>query len=292
LRLQLERTLETHRRLIDPLERRLIEITEFNPQLEEFLDADKRLFSLQKELAHAKASVAAMKRESERLLTAQSQNFGKFSDLDQEQEMMSMVKRTISRMGQHYKQLESDVERMVEGFSERLDNLSETVSHLRSSLLFERESVSSIESNAREEVEREECIIKNDSQRGAAMNLISATIPVPQYAVDEEDEMYTLMEEARGSRTHDISIASDFDDISRLLHDDMTLESVVRTGSVFTSSSNMDIFKESLETAMNECKRVKDRSFKLKEQIESQKMHDSETRTRKWKIISSGVQKK
>jgi len=36
--------------------------------------------------------------------------------------------------------------------------------------------------------------------------------------------------------------------------------------------SNMDAFKESLETAVNECKRVRERSTMLKDEIESQKV--------------------
>jgi len=270
LKLHLERGVEIYKRLIEPLERRLIEATEVSPKLEGVVDADKRLFSLEKELAHVKASIAAMKRESERLLTAPTFHFQMNSDVDQQQLIVSMVKSTISRMGQHYKQLEADVENMAGQFSERLDNLAATVSHLRSSLLFEGDSVSSVESNTGQQVEEEQGIIGNNLQRGATIDLISATIPVPQYHIDEEDEMYTLMEEARSPTTDDISMTSDLDDISRLLHDDMTLESIVRTGSVFTSSYNTDMFKESLETTMNECKRVKERSLKLKEQIESQ----------------------
>ncbi|VEU40446.1 unnamed protein product [Pseudo-nitzschia multistriata] len=268
LKVHLVRSMDTYEGLIEPFERRLIEATKFSHKFEGIGNVDEDLLSLEKEFGQIKVSISLMKRESELFLTTSTSNFETISDLDQNKQIVTMAKATFSRLGQHYKQLEIDVEKMVEGFSDRLDCLSETVSHLRSSLLFEKESVSSCESNTAAEMERD--VIQNHLQQGTTIDVIKSTIPTPKSRISDEDEMYTLMEEARIPRTDEISISSDLDDISRLLHDDMTLESIVRTGSVFTSTSNMDMFKDSLETAMNECKRVKERSIKLKEQIESQ----------------------
>lgn len=273
LKMHVERGVEMYERLIEPLERRLIEATECDPKLQEVADADKRLFGLEKEFVRIKASIATMKRESERLLTAPTLNIGMISDIDQQQQIGSIIQATISRMGQNYKQLELDVERMTVGLSERLDGLTATVFHLRSSLLFERESVSSVGSKRQGKVEEMRDSTKGDGQHcGTSINFINAAIPVQQYYVEDEDEMKKMMEEVRSPRKHEISISSELDDISRLLNDDMTLESIVKSGSVLTSISNMDTFKESLEAAVNECKRVKERSIKLKDQIESHKL--------------------
>jgi chromosome segregation ATPase len=59
--------------------------------------------------------------------------------------------------------------------------------------------------------------------------------------------------------------------MSRLQFDDITLGSTMKSGSVFSSMTNADKWKEPLEAAIKECQRVRDRSAKLKEQIEAQK---------------------
>jgi chromosome segregation ATPase len=265
-KMHLGRGVEMYKRLIEPLERRLIEVTKCNPKLQDVAD-------IEKELVRIKASIARMKRESERLLTAPTFNIGMISDIDQQQQIVSKIQATISRMGQNYKQLELDAEIMTAGLSERLDGLTATVFHLRSSLLFEKESVSSVGSNRQGKVEEVRDFTRDDGQYcGTSIDFINAAIPVQQYIVEDEDEMHEVMEEVRSPRKHEISISSELDDISRLLNDDMTLESIVKTGSVLTSISNMDLFKESLEAAVKECKRVKERSIKLKDQIESHKL--------------------
>jgi predicted nuclease with TOPRIM domain len=266
LQVHLKRGVETYMRLIEPLERRLIEVTQFNPKLKDVADVDEHLFSLEKELVHVKASIAAMKRESEWLLVTPTLNAGMCTDGNQQVELVSMIQATTLRMGKRYKQLETDLDGMVVDFSDRLEKLTGTVSLLRSSLLFEKDSISSVLSNMQEDEMEEEGDDRNDGrQYSTSINLISATIPIQNTPVEDEDEMFMLMEEARSPRAHNLSISSD------LLSLDMTLGSIVRTGSVVSSATNLDRFRESLETAMIECKRVKDRSSKLKDQIEAQK---------------------
>ena len=266
LQVHLKRGVETYMRLIEPLERRLIEVTQFNPKLKDVADVDEHLFSLEKELVHVKASIAAMKRESERLLFTPTLNAGMCTDGNQQVELVSMIQATTLRMGQRYKQLETDLDGMVVDFSDRLEKLTGTVSLLRSSLLFEKDSISSVVSNMQEdEMEEEDDDLNDGRQYSTSINLISATIPIQNCPAEDEDEMFMLMEEARSPRAHNLSISSD------LLSLDMTLGSIVRTGSVVSSATNLDRFRESLETAMIECKRVKDRSSKLKDQIEAQK---------------------
>ncbi len=265
LKVQLERGMEMYGQLIEPLEKRLLEVTNADPKLREVADVDERLLCFQKEFIHIKASIAAMKSESERMLSAPAFDIDTFSNVDEQKDLVSMVRATISGMGENYKQLESEVEKMTDGLSERLDGLSTTISHLRSSLLFERESVSSVGSNVQEQP--------------------------PVRSVEDRDDIFEMVDRAMSPRKHEISVTSELDDISRLLNDDLTLESIVKSVSVLTPMSNMEAFKDSLEAAVNECKRVKERSIKLKDQIESQKQAISELEKEK-EILSLNLSRR
>ncbi len=264
LKSQLERGVEMYENLIEPLEKRLLEGSNSDPKLQELADVDERLLSFQKEFIHIKASISAMKSESVRILSSEAFKTDTFSNTDQQQHVISIVRATLSRMAKNYKQLESDVETMADGISERLDGLTATISHLRSSLMFEKESVSSVGSGVQEQS-------YSNNNFASSIDFINASIPVPQDAVEDGDDLIEMANRATGPRKHEISVTSDLDDISRLLNDDLTLESIVKSVSVLTPMSNMEAFKESLEAAVNECKRVKERSVKLKDQIESQK---------------------
>ena len=188
LQVHLKRGVETYMRLIEPLERRLIEVTQFNPKLKDVADVDEHLFSLEKELVHVKASIAAMKRESEWLLVTPTLNAGMCTDGNQQVELVSMIQATTLRMGQRYKQLETDLDGMVVDFSDRLEKLTGTVSLLRSSLLFEKDSISSVVSNMQEDEMEEEGDDLNDGrQYSTSINLISATIPIQNCPAEIED---------------------------------------------------------------------------------------------------------
>ena len=280
LKVHLRRSVEIYERLIEPLERRLLEIINCNPKLQDVANADKRLFRLQKEFVQVKTSIAALRIESERALTEPVFNIDMFSNIDQHPDVASMVRATISRMGENYKQLESDVDIMTGGLSDRLDGLASTISHLRSSLLFEKESVSSVGSNGPKKAQEE----RDGQQCGSSGDLINATIPILQYSFDGGDDMDGKIDGATASQKHEISFTSDLDDISRLLNDDLTLESIIKSVSVLTPMSNMEAFKESLEAAVNECKRVKERSIRLKDQIESHKLTIQELEQEKDKL--------
>jgi chromosome segregation ATPase len=139
--------------------------------------------------------------------------------------------------------------------------LTEAVSFLRSNLVFDLETVSP----------EEDAPVILPSQRFEINNgtgMISATLEGNR-SMDDEDELYELMEEARSPREA-IDISTDFDDVSRLFSDDFTLGSVVRTGSVVSSVSNPERWKEPLDAAIKECQRVRECSTKLKEQVQSQ----------------------
>ena len=266
LQLHLKRDAEAYARLIEPLERRLIDVSQYDSNLHGMKNVDEHFFLLEKELAHVKASIAAMKDESKRVLALHMSDTGMSIDANQRSEVLSMVQASILRIGQRYKQLDNDLDRMVVNFSDRLEKLTVTVSFLRSTLMFEKESVPSVVPNFHGK--NTNCKQQSDT----SVDLINATIPIQNYSTNNEDEIYELMEEARSPRTHDISISSDLDDVSRLLCDDLTVGSILRAGSVISSGTNLDQFKQSLETAMVECRRVKERSSKLKDQVEAQKV--------------------
>jgi chromosome segregation ATPase len=267
LEMTLRRTAEAQKNLLEPLEQKLEEALSASDA--PCAEVETRLLSLKRDFAHVKATLVAIKRESQQLLSGQSLNscdMGRFSN---QEELVAMVKGSFTRMGQRYKHLESDVGELVDAFSNRLDELTDTVSLLRRSLVFETDSVSAPE---REEHPEQEIPFENPSNNveSNSSEVLAATIH-EKPSSDDDDELYRMMEEARSPHAKDFEVMSDLDDMSRLLSDDMTLESAVRTGSVFSSVTNADRFKEPLEAAIKECQRVRERSGRLKEQIESQK---------------------
>lgn len=225
------------------------------PTSPRLLDADKRVFDLEKELAHAKASIVAMRRESEKMLSTRIVNHDNEGIKIEDKEIISTFQSALSRMHDHYKRLDNQVKDVVDNYAERLENLAQTVSYLRSSLQFETESVST---QVREET----------PQR--MMDATICSIPLGQ-----EDEMLELMEEARSPPKmkfpHIDEASSDVEELSRLFSDDITLESIVRGGSVESSASYVERWKAPLEAAIKECRRVRDRSSKLKEEVERHK---------------------
>lgn len=249
---------ETYTRLIEPLERRLLEITN-SPSAKGVAGVDKHLLSLEKDLAHIKSCIHAIKHESDRIVsrTAQ-QNFLP----GQDQDIVSVVHAAMLRMVQRYKQLELDVDGIVMDFSKKLQKLTEAVTFLRSNLDFDVETVSP------EEVITEN-LRSDDFQDKNVTGMINATIESNRF-MDDDDELYELMEEARCSRPERADISSDTDDVSRLFCDDITLESIAKSGSVMSSVSCAETWKAPLEAAIQECQRVRERSLTLKEKIEFQ----------------------
>lgn len=271
LKTQLERSAETFERLIGPLETRLFDMTNGNPELQKLADADSRLLLLQKDFILVKDSIATMKREADIVLNSLASSTDNLPTNEGQRNMGSKVRTTISRMAESYKQLELDVGQMTAEFSARLEDLTSTISHLRSSLLFEKESVASEELSTHDAHGQ-----PNNQYNGSSIDLIDA-VPV-------QGEVDGVIEVAKVPLKHDISVTSELDDVSRLLNDDLTLESIVKSVSVLTPMSNMDAFKQSLEAAVNECKRVKERSMELKDQIESHKQTIEQLKQEKQKL--------
>jgi hypothetical protein len=226
------------------------------PTSPRLLDADKRVFTLEKELAHAKASIQAMKRESANMLSSPSIFCDDKPTTVEEKHVLVMMRASLSKMHENYQDLEEKVKKIVEAYTERLETLVNAIAYLRSSLLFEAESVST--------QVQEEC----------AQKMMNATIDSAHNS-NREDELLDLMEEARSppmmKRTDVEESSSDFGDISRLLPDDLTLESIVKGGSIGSAYSSAERWKEPLEAAIKECQRVRERSSKLKNEVEAHK---------------------
>ena len=207
------------------------------------VDADIRLFGLQKELAHAKASLSAIKRESERLLADKNLTVEMVKNSKENEELVTMIENSFVRMSEQYKKLESDVGCAVNDLTTRMESMAETVSFLRSSLLFD-------DNNA--EVIRRPQASKTKSDEKVAEGTHNS--------IEDDEDLLEMMEEARSPRKFEINVPGDLDDI--------TLESLVKSVSVLSPISHADRFREPLEAAIRECQRVRERSSKLKEEIE------------------------
>jgi chromosome segregation ATPase len=257
LETQLKRGAETYVRLIDPLEKRLLAVSQATSSLpQELVDTDSRLFDLQKELAHAKASLSAIKRESERMLADRRLTVEMVTKSKDNEELMLTIQNSFLRMSQQYKKLEVDVGSVVGNLASRIESMTATISFLRSSLLFDNDTA--------EVLRRPEDI----GTRHPSQSPVGRGIPVSDghiqqgglIYIDNDDDVLELMEEARSPRKFEINIPGDIDDL--------TLESLVKSVSVLSPISHAERFKEPLEAAIRECQRVRERSSKLKEEIE------------------------
>jgi chromosome segregation ATPase len=239
---------EKHLSKIETLEKHMHLYVD-GPTSQHLHDAEKRVFTLQKELVQAKASIAALKHISGQIEPELASSVDSYT--------LGMVQEALSKMYSQYQNLDLQVNDIVGKYIERIEKLTDSVEYLRSSLLFETESLSS-----RDE---DKC----------SSHVMNATIDSSQNS-HREDQRLELMEEARSPPKAKVVVdsdepSSDFDDISQLFADDATLESQTKCGSIVTSPSAPERWKEPLEAAIKECQIVRDRSSKLKEQVDMQK---------------------
>eukprot|EP00980_Cylindrotheca_fusiformis_P010875 scaffold2470_cov114-Cylindrotheca_fusiformis.AAC.4 len=216
-------------------------------------DTDKRVFTLEKELAHAMASVVALRRESKKIQIKEALPSNLESSALVESRTERMIQESLTKMFGRYQYLERHVNEVVDGYIRRLERLTETVEYLRSSLDFEAESFS-----------------PKFVEEGLCKGMDASIGSSPRCA--KEDDLLSMMEEARNPSIAK-SLESDeglyaFEDISQLFSDDETLES--KNGSSVTSVSPQN-WKVPLQAAVNECQRVKERSSMLKQEILKQK---------------------
>lgn len=222
---------------------------------------DLDIMFIEQELLTAKANLVSFKEEVERLL---SEDFNKVllstpGTLDSE--VTRLVAAVAGKMRHHYYNLDLQVEQICNRFCGRLQQLADTVKFLRSSLLFEAESVTTTMTQT--QGKHADSPIKLEWRE--------------QELDDDDDDIFSRMEEARGSPPRQNSLvddlSSDIDDISRLLSDDSTLESMLRTAvSENTGFLELEILKKPLEFALRECQRVRDRSIALKEELKREKI--------------------
>mmetsp|Transcript_58588 Transcript_58588/g.88367 ORF Transcript_58588/g.88367 Transcript_58588/m.88367 type:complete len:1469 (+) Transcript_58588:145-4551(+) len=225
------------------------------PTSPRLLNADQRVFALEKELAHSKASIHALQSQLERSLSSSEQTVGANLSPSETGDLIVMVRESMSRILNQYRSIEGKVNDTVDHYADRLEHLTATVASLRESLIFESDSVSTH--------------IRGDKRQA----IMDAVIDTSQYS-QTEDEMLQLMEEARSPmsyKPYGEDQSADDGDLSRLFTDDMTLESMTKLESVTSSFSYPDRYKEPLEIAIKECRRVKDIAIGLKNDLDARK---------------------
>lgn len=212
------------------------------------VDSDKRVLELEKDIADAKANIVAVKLEAEKIRLEKAT-----SPIDSL--TLQTVQEVLSKIHERYQSLEKHVQGTVDSYIGRLDRLTTTVEYLRSSLVFEAESTIS------------------KLQNEVGQKDMDASIGSSPHSL-REDELLSLMEEARSpSTSHSIGsaeISSASENISQLFHDDETLGSLTKNGSVQTYVTS-DRWREPLDAAIKECQRVKERSLMLRQEIDKLK---------------------
>lgn len=239
--------------------------------------SDSQVMIVEQDLVHARASLISFKKEMEILLSSEVHNATGISSSTADAQVVSLVAAALDRMRRQHANLAHQVEQVVVQNCDRLESLSRTVAFLRSSFLFEAESVST-----------------ESGDRPANGNPLEFPgIPIRQSEIiDDEvdDDMYSRMEEARGSVSQqpEEDFSSDLDDISRLLSDDSTLESMLKTvASEKSTFLEVDGWKKPLEAAIRECRRVRDRSVALKEELKHAKSTVSQLEMENRRLVLS-----
>ena len=216
-------------------------------------EVEKHVSFVEKELASAKASIVALKCESEMLLSEDTE-FEFNPSSPEERKVVVVLRVALAKLREKFHEMDHKVENLAESYMQRLEKLSDTVAYLRSALLFETESDST--QVKEESVQKMDAVIDNHHKSHL------------------QDEILELMEEARSPPSSKLShldeSSSDFGDFSRLFLDEATLESVARGESIVSSSSGLERWKEPLEAAVKECQRVRERSSQLKNELDSQ----------------------
>jgi hypothetical protein len=217
--------------------------------------ADKRAFRLEKELAHAQASLVAMKRESEKLLsqaaaaslTANSNSGSDSTNQESQVEVMNLMQVALRRMMDEYQRLEHQVTTATDEYADRLGKMAETVSYLRSALVFDIDDSVSTQ-------------VQDATGQTATNNYsIHHHQALHSSSISDDDEMYRLMEEARSPPSIKFGdydeTSSNMGDVSHLFSDDGTLVSVHQRGGSMSGDTK---WKAPLEAAVRECQRVRE----------------------------------
>eukprot|EP00934_Nitzschia_sp_Nitz4_P001708 Nitzschia sp. Nitz4//scaffold19_size178191//144666//148939//NITZ4_002006-RA/size178191-augustus-gene-0.157-mRNA-1//-1//CDS//3329540768//1708//frame0 len=209
------------------------------------------ILEIEHELSQAKTGLVAFRRELEELITADCDATDARPPTT-DSRLALIVEMAMGRMKQHYSHLQQQVDNVVEGHCTRIEKLTQTVAFLRSSLLFEADSVSA----------------EADHSTRQAHSPSWRSLP--------DDDMFAHMEEARPeqSPTPDPldEASATFEEASRLLSDDSTLESILKANGDKSVETEYEQWKKPLEAAIKECQRVRDRSMTLKQELQSEKV--------------------
>ena len=233
---------------------------------------DSQVMKVEDDILNARSTVMTFKRDLELLLSTAVFD-SKWKDVsDGDTQLISIVATFVERMRKQYSTLNFQVDKAISQQCDRLDHLTHTVAFLRSSLLFETSSVSTTTSPAHQQTEITSLASspsKSHEQGGVEFH--------DEEEDNDEDDMYSRMEEARENSPpahsrHIEDISTDFDDLSRLLSDDSTLESMLKSGAAEKSLLEYESLRKPLESAIRECQRVRDRSVALKEELQAEKL--------------------
>jgi hypothetical protein len=256
----LNRTIQAHEHYLVRLEKHLLDSRRTIPE-SIASDVTEHKVSFERDLAYFRGTLDAIRKEA--VLWSPDSAFAKIDQIDCQgrDQLIQVLQSSMARMRSRYMILENDVCCLAERFEERVDHLAETITFLQKSLIFEPESVS---------LKEEDMASSRPPQHlGTTHDVIDSVIKDRNST--EDDDIFQMMEEARSPRSNDIEVLSDLDDMSRLLSDDMTLESAIRPGSALSSVTHGERWKEPLEAAIKECQRVRERCSTLNDQIHSQK---------------------
>lgn len=225
-----------------------------DPSSRQSLDA--QVLKVKEDLVNVMTGLVSFRKEIQ-VMSSEEPNDSRISSNDAQ--ITRLVAAALHRMRQQYTNLSLEVEHVVVHNCKRLENLSQTISFLRSSFMFEADSVSTeIDTRAA------------DSPRSSLWH-------TQIFDGHVDDDLYSRMEEARGNESeennpHGDSL-SDFDDLSRFLSDDSTLESMLKTVvSEKSRFSDVGGWKKPLEAAVRECQRVRDRCVALKDELRNDKI--------------------
>jgi chromosome segregation ATPase len=245
---------------------------------------DMHVMTVEQDILNVKATLMTFKKELEAILSKEVYDPKWMPASDGDTQLVSLVATFLSRMRKQYGTLNFHVEKTIAQFCDRLEHLTETVGFLRSSLLFESASVSTATSPVHPPGDITSLASSPSKSRDNGELEF-------QEDDDDEDDMYSRMEEAReqcpSQSRHLEDVSTDFDDLSRLLSDDSTLDSILKSG----ATSDYENLRKPLESAIRECQRVRERSAALKEELNSEKIAFAQLESENRRLVREYSQK-
>lgn len=250
-------------------------------------NVDYQVVSVEQDILNMKTVILTFKNDLEMLLSKEVSDNGWMKASDGDAQLIGLVATFMERMRKQYATLNFQVDKTISQYCDRLNYLSEKVLFLQNSLMFETDSVSTNVPPAHSPEHQHP--LGSSPQKSIGSEEVALELED-----DDDDDLYSRMEEARDGerRTPFVEDAStDLDDISRFLSDDSTLESMLKTGASEKSVWEYENLKKSLEAAVRECQRVRERSLSLKSELNSEKIAFSQLTSENRRLVVEHSQK-